>query len=162
VYVVVEAGETARVAGDAAAGCTNPSDHVTLHGPVPVRAAWIPTDPPAHVSPPPDTVAVGRGSIVTVTVGAFVETQPFASVTVSVYVVVEAGEAVGVQLSGLERPAVGAHEQDTPPDPESGVATPTQISADPPAAAVGRGFTVTVANPVAVPAQCVSETAVTV
>jgi hypothetical protein len=84
VYVVDEDGETKRVAGDAATGCTMPSDHVTVHGPVPVSAAWIPTDPPAQVSPPPDTVAVGRASMVTVTVGAFVETQPFASLTVRV------------------------------------------------------------------------------
>jgi hypothetical protein len=67
-----------------------------------------------------------------------------------------------VQLNEFDRPAAGAHEHDTPPDPESGVATPTQISAEPPATAVGRALTVTVAKPVAVPAQCVSETAVTV
>ena len=162
VYVVLLAGDTFRTAGEAATfDCTKPSDHVTVHGPVPDRAAWIGTVPPAHISPPPDTVAAGLASTVTVTNGALFETQPFASVTVRVYVVVAAGEADGAQLAGFDRPAAGAHRQDTPPEPESGVDAPAQISADPEAAAVGRGLTVTVALPEDVPAQCASETAVT-
>ena len=75
---------------------------------------------------------------------------------------VAAGEAEGEQLAASERPAAGAHAQDTPPEPESGVAPPAQIAAVPEATAVGRGLTVTTALPEAVPAQCVSETATTV
>ena len=73
-----------------------------------------------------------------------------------------AGEADGEQLFGFESPAAGVHAQDTPPDPESGVAVPAQISADPAATAVGCGLTVTAALPDEVPKQCASETAVTV
>ena len=72
------------------------------------------------------------------------------------------GDAEGEQLAASERPAAGAHAQVAPPDPESGVAAPAQIAADPAATAVGRGFTVTRALPEDVPAQCVSETATTV
>ena len=74
---------------------------------------------------------------------------------------VDAGEAVGEQLAALERPVAGAHAQVAPPEPDSGVAAPAQISAVPPATAVGRGFTVTSALPEAVPAQLASATAVT-
>lgn len=75
---------------------------------------------------------------------------------------VAAGEADGVQLAGFDSPAAGVQAHETPPDPDSGVAAPAQISADPDATAVGRGFTVTVALPDAVPAQVASEIAVTV
>jgi copper(I)-binding protein len=163
VYVVLLAGWTMRVAGDAATlDWTNPSDHVTVHGAAPVSEAWIWTVPPAHISPPPVTVAVGRESTVTVTDGALTETHPFASVTVSVYVVVAAGEADGVQLAGFDSPVAGAQRHDTPPEPVSGAAEPAQISAVPEATAVGRGFTVTTALPDDVPTQCASDTAVTV
>jgi hypothetical protein len=85
VYVAEDAGDTERTAGEAATpDCVAPSDHVTVHGADPVSAAWIWTLPPAQTSPPPDTAAEGRGSTVTVTGGALTETQPFASVTVSV------------------------------------------------------------------------------
>jgi hypothetical protein len=77
-------------------------------------------------------------------------------------VVVAAGEAVGEQLDGFERPAAGAHAHDTPPEPDSGVASPAQISAAPEATAVGCGLTVTAALPDEVPAQLASETEVTV
>jgi hypothetical protein len=76
--------------------------------------------------------------------------------------VVAAGEAVVVQLEASERPAAGAHAQEMPPEPDSGVEVPAQISAVPPASAVGRGRTVTVALPVSVPAQCASFTDVRV
>ena len=75
---------------------------------------------------------------------------------------VAAGDASGAQLLGLERPAAGTHAQETPPEPDSGVDPPAQISADPPAAAVGRGLTVTTALPDEVPEQLASETDVTV
>jgi hypothetical protein len=76
--------------------------------------------------------------------------------------VVAAGAASGAQLFGFESPAAGVHAHSTPPEPESGVEVPAQISAEPEAAAVGRGFTVTVALPDAVPAQLASDTDVTV
>ena len=72
------------------------------------------------------------------------------------------GDAEGEQLAALERPAAGDHAQVAPPDPESGVAAPAQIAAEPDAAAVGRGLIVTTALPEALPAQFASETAVTV
>jgi hypothetical protein len=55
-----------------------------VHGPAPVRAAWIVVEPAAQIAAEPETTAVGFAVTVTVTVGAFVETQPLASVTVSV------------------------------------------------------------------------------
>ena len=81
--MVVAAGETERVAGEAATPlCVTPSDQVTFHGPAPVSAAETSVAPPAQIAAVPDTVAVGFGFTVTVTLGALVETQPFASVTV--------------------------------------------------------------------------------
>jgi hypothetical protein len=76
--------------------------------------------------------------------------------------VVAAGEAVGEQLEAFERPVAGDQAQETPPDPDNGVAPPAQIAAVPEAAAVGRGLTVTTALPEEVPEQLASETAVTV
>ena len=61
-----------------------PSDQVTFQGPAPVSAAAMTVAPPVQIAAEPDTVAVGFGSTVTVTVGALFETQPLASVTVSV------------------------------------------------------------------------------
>jgi hypothetical protein len=82
---VVAPGETERVAGEAATPVwTAPSDQVTVHGAVPVSAAWIVVAPPGQIAAEPDTAAVGFGSTVTVTDGALFETQPFASVTVRV------------------------------------------------------------------------------
>jgi len=139
-----------------------PSDQVTVQGAVPVSTAWTSVAPPGQIAAEPETAAVGFGSTVTVTDGALFEVQPLASVTVSVYVVVDAGVATGAQLAAFERPAAGAHEHDTPPDPDSGADAPAQISAEPPADAVGRGFTVTAALPDDVPVQLASETDVTV
>jgi hypothetical protein len=53
------------------------------------------------------------------------------------------GVAVGEQLLALERPVAGAHEQATPPDPESDVERPVRIVAEPEATAIGCGLTVT-------------------
>ena len=56
----VEAGETTRVAGLAATPvCVTPSDQVTLHGPAPLRAAWIVVLCPWQIVAAPATVAVG-------------------------------------------------------------------------------------------------------
>jgi len=75
--------------------------------------------------------------------------------------VVTEGDAEGEQLAALERPVAGAQAQVAPPEPARGVAVPAQIAAEPEAAAVGRGLTVTRALPAALPAQFASETAVT-
>jgi hypothetical protein len=81
----VAAGLTERVAGeDATLDCVRPSDQTTVHGPAPVSAAWIVVADPTQICAVPDTVAIGRASTVTVTAGALDETQPWASVTVSV------------------------------------------------------------------------------
>ena len=74
-----------RVAGEAATpDCVTPSDQMTVHGAAPVSAAWMSAEPPGQMAAEPETAAVGFGSTVTVTVGALFDTQPFASVTVSV------------------------------------------------------------------------------
>jgi hypothetical protein len=99
---------------------------------------------PAQIVADPEATAVGFGLTVTVTVGAFVEEQPLALVTVSVYVVVEAGDACGEQLEALSSPVAGSQAQLVPPEPESAVDDPAQIGADPEATAVGFGLTVTV------------------
>ena len=59
---------------------------------------------------------------------------------------VEAGEAVGVQLDASSRPAVGSHEHATPPVPSSCTESPEQSVAPPLATAVGRALTVSVAS----------------
>src|SRR4051812_34357162 len=65
-YVVVEAGETDRVAGEAATfDCVAPSDQTTVHGAVPVSAAWTIVAPPAQIWAVPETEAVGFGLTVT-------------------------------------------------------------------------------------------------
>src|SRR6185295_6415339 len=81
----------------------------------------------------------GVGFTVTVTIGLLVDVRPDASVTVSVYVVVTAGLATGVHEAASSRPVAGAQEQETPPDPESGVVAAAQIVAEPDATAVGAG-----------------------
>ena len=97
-----------------------------------MSAAWIVVDPAGQIAAPPETTAVGRGSTVTVTAAALVDTHPLALVHgQDVEVVVAAGEAVGAQLAGFESPAAGAHMQETPPEPESGVDVPAQISPSP-------------------------------
>ena len=65
-------------------------------------------------------------------------------------------EAVGVQLAAFERPVAGVHAHETPPEPVSGVEAPAQISAVPPAAALGGVRTGAVALPGSVPAQVAS------
>ena len=50
------------------------------------------------------------------------------------------GLAFGVQEVQLSRPVHGDHEQETPPEPVSGVEAPRQIEADPDGAASGSGL----------------------
>ena len=62
-YVVVTLGFTIRVTGLVVTrSWVNPSDHVTFHGPIPVRSAEICTDWPEQMVPPPVTVAVTGGA----------------------------------------------------------------------------------------------------
>ena len=65
--MVLATGLTLRVAGLLATPlCTTPSDQVTVHGPVPVNAAWMFAELPLHIVPPPLTLAVGWALTVTV------------------------------------------------------------------------------------------------
>src|SRR5438093_301057 len=69
VQVVVLAGLTLRVAGlEAILFCTTPSDQLTVHGPVPVRSAWIVVELPLQivVLSAARTTAVGRALTVTI------------------------------------------------------------------------------------------------
>lgn len=58
----------------------------------------------------------------------------------------DVGLAEGVQERGSLRSVAGDHEQETPPDPDSGVELPAQMAAEPEATAIGGACrTVTVA-----------------
>jgi hypothetical protein len=137
-YVVVEVGEAVGVQLEEFES-PDEGDHEQEVPPEPESGV----DVPAQIVAVPEATAVGRALTVTVTVGLFVDVQPAALVTVNVYVVFETGEADGLQLEAFESPVEGDHEQEVPPEPESGVELPAQIVAEPEAEAVGRGLTVT-------------------
>ena len=64
--MVVEEGMTVRLSGLEATLCENPSDQVTVQGPVPVSAAEISAELLLQIFVSPLTTAVGRGFTVTV------------------------------------------------------------------------------------------------
>ena len=64
-----------RVAGEAPALWTTPSDQLTLHGPVPVSAAEMSVEPPWQIVAEPLTAAVGCARTATVVVAA-VDSHP--------------------------------------------------------------------------------------
>jgi hypothetical protein len=73
----VTEGLTLREAGLAATPfCTNPSDHVTFHGPVPVKAAEMAAVSPLQIGVVPLTTEVGRASTVTVALPVIVDEHP--------------------------------------------------------------------------------------
>ena len=81
-----------------------PSDQTTIQGAVPVRAAWMLVLMPEQIVPPPLTVAVGRGALVTVF--AQVLEQPFESVMLLVSVKVADAPAVTLTVWALVAPAI--------------------------------------------------------
>lgn len=88
-------------------------------------------------------VTVGKGLTVTVTVFVFV--QPFASVPVTVYVVVEVGFAVTMAPVVADKPVAGLHVYVEAPDAVRETLPPIQIAgAEGVTVIVGFGFTVTV------------------
>jgi len=74
--VVVAFGVTVRTAGETPTLCTRPSDHVTLHGDVPVTAAEICVEPPWQITASPETTAAGGVRTAAVVVAAE-DAQPF-------------------------------------------------------------------------------------
>jgi hypothetical protein len=70
--------------------------------------------------------------------------QPFAFVTVTVYVEVIVGFATGLEIAVLLRPVAGLHEYCVPPVALSCVLLPWQTLTLGPALAAGSAFTVTV------------------
>ena len=88
--------------------------------------------------------ACGEG--ITFTTTWSVEEQcPKASVTVSVYVVVAAGLANGLDMLVALRPVDGLQEYNTPPDPDNCVLLPLQIVTSVPAfATTGEGCPMTI------------------
>ncbi len=74
-----------RVAGVAATpGWVKPSDQTTVHGPVPLSAAWRLALPPGQIAPPPLTTAVGNTRIVTVLLHVLLHPLALVSTSVSV------------------------------------------------------------------------------
>ena len=90
-------GATARVAGLDDAVCVNPSDHVSVHGPVPESAAWIDAEAPLQIVVDPDTTA-SQVTAVGVGVGVLVGVGVFVGVCVGVFVGVGDGVFVGVSV----------------------------------------------------------------
>jgi hypothetical protein len=86
----------------------------------------------------------------TVTVTWAVSVQPFAPVTVTVYVVVAVGDAVGLAPVVALKPVAGFHAYDVPPLAVKGVLFPVQIVTLFPALAFGKALTVIVTDAVAV------------
>src|SRR3954468_21886479 len=130
--------------------CLTPSDQVTLHGAVPVSAAWIVAAAPAQISAEPEAVAVGFGLTVTTALPEAVPVQFASEIDVTVYVVVPAGETERDAGEAATPDCVTPSDQTTVqgPAPVSAawivVADPVQIAAVPETAAVGFGATVIV------------------
>ena len=96
--------------------------------------------PPAQIVVFPEIEAVMDEFTFTITVSfAF----PQEDVTVTTYVVVETGFAVGLEMFGLFNPAAGDHTYAVPPDALSVVVPPLQIVTSLPADAVPEFVTVT-------------------
>jgi len=165
----VEDGLTMRVAGLAATLVGVPrSDHVTLHGPVPVSAAEIVVELPAQIVALPVTVAVGNALTVITALPDEVPGQPAPVTAVTVYVVVVVG--LTLRVAGLlvipfcvtPSDQVTFHGAVPVSAAVSVVELPTQMLVVPLTVAVGNGLTVTIALPEEVPVQFASETTVTV
>ena len=71
------------------------------------------------------------------TVTLSVEKQPFPSVTVTEYIVVEVGVTVGLAIFGLLKAVVGDHTYELPPLALSEELLPLQIEMSLPASAIG-------------------------
>ena len=69
--------------------------------------------------------------------------QPFASVLVTVYVVITEGKAVGLEILGLLKPLEGDQTYVTPPVALSETTDPGQTMVLLPAVISGKGFTET-------------------
>ena len=107
--------------------------------PAPPAARFVPA--PAHSVTLPEAVTVGRSFTVTVTDAVFV--HPFASVPVTVYVVLTVGVAVtGVPVVALN-PVEGVHAYVPAPLALKFVDAPMQKLTLPEVVTFGNGFTVT-------------------
>jgi hypothetical protein len=130
---MVNVGDTDRVAGDVATVWTKPSDHVTVHGVAPVRAAEIVVLCPAQMIADPETTAVGSGITFSVAV-AVPPVPPSVEVTFPVTFVFTP-EVVASTATLTEHEAPGAAR--TPPvretevAPATGANTPPQVFVDP-------------------------------
>ena len=80
---------------------------------------------------PDATDTLGEG--LTVTDTASVAEHPFASVTITEYMVVDAGLATGLEIVVLLKPVEGLQLYVTPPDAESVVLVPLQMLTSDPA-----------------------------
>jgi hypothetical protein len=138
VYVVVEDGDTTRVAGEAVMPfCTKPSDQVRFHGAVPVSAAEMVAEPPAQTAVVPLTVTCGRGLLVS-TSGSEVLEQPAAFVIVTQYVPGWVTLMLGVVAPVDQR---WVHPVDCPE--ESVTVTPSQKGLPPVTVIVGFAMAIT-------------------
>jgi hypothetical protein len=90
--------------------------------------------------------AVGGETTFTTTTSVFEHPD---ALTVTVYVVVDAGLATGFEIVVELKPAPGLQEYDVPPLADNVVEAPLQIVTSVPALAAGKGVTVTVITSVA-------------
>jgi hypothetical protein len=88
--------------------------------------------------------ALAVSEVCTLTVTCAVSEHPFASVTVTVYVVVAEGLATGLEPVVALKPVAGPQVYEVPPLALKVTLFPVQIVTLFPALALGNGFTVTV------------------
>src|SRR6185312_2548489 len=141
VYVVVDVG---LAVGLDTVVPDNPVDGVHAYVLPPTALAPIDVDDPVQIVALVPAEATGKLLTVTVTLLAF--TQPLELVSVTVYVVVEVGLAVGLEVVVPDKPVDGVHAYVLPPTALApiDVDEPVQIVALEPADATGRLLTVTV------------------
>jgi hypothetical protein len=129
VYVVLNVGETNRVAGDTEAVWMKPSDHVRVHGAAPVRTAEIVVLWPAQIVAVPETTAVGCGITLRVA-EAVPPVPPFVDVTLPVTLFF-VPEVVATTATVIEQEAPGVAiappVKETLPLPATAVKVPPQV-----------------------------------
>ena len=98
-------------------------------------------DVPLHIVTSLPALATGNGFTVTIILSV---DDPHEFDTVTMYVIVVVGLAIGLEIFVKFNPVVGDHKYVVPPDAINVVDVPLHIVTSLPALAMGNGFTVTI------------------